>query len=279
MAEQATDSQNYTLGRGELHFARFINSTTKLAGPFRYIGNTPEFSLTISQENLDHFSSDHGIREKDESIALQVDRTGSFTTDNVQKENVSLFFFGESLEVVDAGATVLESFVGEQVAQGTYIQLGISASRPTGAKGIAGGPDDSNSAGVAFTVAASGSNSVGGTYVEGTDYSVDYELGRVYIIPGGAIDDGDSIDVDYTIKASSFDRVISGSAPVEGAMQFISFNPVGLQQDFFFPWVKISPNGDYNLKGDDWQVIPYNIEILKRSDREAIYRDGRPVFA
>ena len=274
MATQASTSNNYTLGRGEIHFARFFANTQNPKGE-RYIGNTPEFSLTIEQEVLDHFSSDHGIREKDESIALQVNRSGTFTTDNVNIANVAMFFFGEEEEVVEAGGAVTE--VLTSVEQGLYYQLGISANRPAGAKGLIGDTDDSNSGG-AFTVELDDSNSTT-AYGLNVDYTIDHELGRLYIVPGGAIVDGSNLSVAFTIRASTFDRVISGSEPVEGAMRFIAFNPVGNDIDYYFPWVKISPNGDYALKSDEWNVIPFNVEILKRSDRSAIYADQRPVYA
>jgi hypothetical protein len=45
------------------------------------------------------------------------------------------------------------------------------------------------------------------------------------------------------------------------------------------PYVKLSPNGDYALKGDEWQQIPLSIEVLKASGKEAIYRDGVPAYA
>lgn len=276
MAVQATDPQSYALGRGEIHFARFFTGTYNPKGE-RYIGNSPEFNLTIEQEVLDHFSSDHGIREKDESIALQVNRTGSFTTDNVVPDNVALFFFGEKTTVTEAGATITEEVLTE-VEVGLTYQLGISTTRPAGAKGILGDTDDSNSGGVnpVVTIAAD-SNSV--ALVEDTDYTIDYELGRLYVMSGAGISDGDTLHVTYTIKPSTYSRVISGSQPVEGAMRYIAFNPVGDDIDYYFPWVKISPNGDYALKSDEWQAIPFSVEVLKRSDREAIYADGRPAFS
>ncbi len=287
MARQATEAQNYTLGRGEVHFARFVGETQNPAGD-TYIGNTPELSLTIEQEVLDHFSSDHGIREKDESIALQVNRTGSFTTDNVVPHNIALFFFGSESTVTEAGGEHNELI--ENVEQGKYYQLGFSDARPAGAKGFIGDDDDdSNSAG-AYTVSqfnesnsldnVNDSNSgVVGVWVAGTDFTFDAELGRIYIVPGGSIADGASIYFQGTIKASTYTRVISGSQPVEGAMRFVAFNPNGDDIDYYFPWVKVSPNGDYALKSDEWQTIPFNIEILKRSDREAIYADGRPAYS
>jgi len=277
-AAQGIVTNNYTLGRGEVHFARFVTGTQTPKG-FRYIGNTPEFSLTIEQEVLDHFDSDHGIREKDESIALQVNRSGTFTTDNIDIANVAMFFFGEEETVTEAGAVITAEEVND-VEQGLYYQLGISAARPAGAKGlIAYDADDSNSAGV-FTVVENDSNSAGNTaYVYGTDYTIDAETGRLYIVVGGGIAEGTDLQVSYTIRASSYTRVLSGSEPVEGAMQFIAFNPVGDDIDYFFPWIKVSPNGDYALKSDEWNVIPFQVEILKRTSFSAIYASGRPVYS
>lgn len=277
------EAQNYTLGRGEVYFARFVDEDTYYAPKERYIGNTPEFSLTIEQEVLDHFSSDRGIREKDESISLQVNRSGSLTTDNINTENVALFFFGSAALVNEAGEVVAGEVVGagtgeNGVEQGMYYQLGVSEDRPAGAKGLVNSTTDSNSTGV--VVAEEDSNSAGGTpFTEGTDYEMDYDLGRLYIKPGGGIVDGTVLTVGYTIKASTYSRVISGSQPVAGALRFLAVNPTGDNIDYYFPWVKISPNGDYALKSDEWQTIPWTIEILKRTDREAIYADGRPAFA
>lgn len=268
---------NYTLGRGEVYVDRLLNTTTFASEGERYIGNTPEFNLTISQEVLDHFSSDRGIREKDESVPLQVNRTGSMVCDNIDEENVALFFFGSKSEVSEAGGA--ETYEFGPVTQGRYYQLGVSDARPAGVKGVVGETDDSNSAG-AFSLFEADSNSVGGTpYVAGTDYVLDADLGRVYIVPGGGIADNTNLLASYTVKAQTFDRVISGSEPVECSIRFIAFNPVGDDIDYFLPYCKISPNGDYALKSDEWQQIPFSVEVLKRSDREAIYADGRAVFA
>lgn len=279
MASQAASNNNYALGRGEIHFARYFTGTNNPKGE-RYIGNSPEFSLTIEQEVLDHFSSDHGIREKDESIALQVNRTGSFTTDNIVPDNVALFFFGEKTTVVEAGGVITAELLVE-VEQGLTYQLGLSDSRPAGAKGILGDADeDSNSGSVDPVVYdANDSNSVTQPFTLGTDYTIDHQLGRLYVVPGGNITEGMTLAVTYTIKASTYSRVISGSQPVEGAMRYIAFNPTGDDIDYYFPYVKVSPNGDYALKSDEWQAIPFNVEILKLGTREAIYADGRPAFA
>jgi hypothetical protein len=252
-------SNNYTLGRGELHLARFKAGTQTPEGE-RYIGNSPEFSLNVEAETLDHYSSDRGIREKDDSIETQVNRMGSFVTDNVNPKNLALFFFGtDQVLTVAAAANQTESLA--DVVPGLFYQLGTSAASPSGARNITN------------LVIKKGA----AVLVLGTDYLADLALGRIEIIEDGAtIISGDDLTAEYTIAASTRERVISGNKPVEGSLRYIAFNPKGKQQDFFLPWVKITPNGDFNLKSDEWQQISFKVEALKKPGLEAVYIDGRP---
>lgn len=260
----AANGQNYTLGRGELHFARFTTGTTP--GKFRYIGNSPDFNFNIESENLDHFSSDGGIREKDCSIVLEVTRSGSFTTDNIDKENLALFLFGDSSEVTTAAATGLtESFA--DVCQGDSVKIGISPTAPAGVMGLDAGTFDVQPAGG------------GAAFVEGTDYTLDADNGLITIIEGGNIADNTGIDITYDLRASTRDRVVSGDTAVEGALLYRARNPAGDQINFYMPYIKVTPNGDFSLKGDEFQVLPFNIEILKAAGQEAIYADGVPVYS
>src|SRR4051812_29753109 len=97
---------NQTLGRGELHFSLFETDTQTPAG-FRYLGNSTEFNLNIENETLDHFNSDRGIKEKDKSIVIQTTAKGSTTLDDIQQENLSLFFFGSTSSLVQTSATAV----------------------------------------------------------------------------------------------------------------------------------------------------------------------------
>lgn len=260
----------YTLGRGKLYFAQYLPGTTTPGGE-RYLGNTPALALTISTDNLDHFSSDQGVKEKDDSVALQTNRTGSFSTDNIDPKNVALFFFGSASALAVTGATVTDEHLDDVVLD-TYYQLGTTPSNPSGARALdihTAGPPAKN---IILKKAST-------EYVEGVDYTVDMARARVYIIPTGTIVAGDDLTVSYKTKTSTRTRIISGSVAIEGALRFVANNPKGVQIDYFLPYVKITPNGDYALKGDDWQVIPFNIEALKKGDLEAIYADGQAVTA
>lgn len=259
-------AQNYTLGRGKVHFARFLPGTTTPDG-FFYIGNTPEFSLTIESETLDHFSSDAGIREKDDSVPLEVNRSGSMTTDNIDPKNVALFFFGSDTTVTQALVAAAPEVLASIKAGHSY-KLGSSPANPAGVFGV-------NATGL--TVATT----VGSTpLVVDVDYTIDLDGGLISFVEGSLVAvDGTSITVTYALRASSRSRVISGSEPVEGAMVYRTKNPKGSDMVYYMPYVKITPNGDYALKGDEWQTIPLTLEILKPVTGEAIYRDGIPAYS
>ena len=259
----AEHPQNYTLGRGELFFAAFM-SGTQTPGGERYIGNTPEFNVTIEEENLDHFSSDRGINEKDASISLQTDRTGSFMTDNIDPENMALFFFGSAERLTVAGGAVSGEAV-PAAQKGLYYQLGMTPQNPAGARNIS------------LVTVNDTTQPTPTTFIVNDDYEIDLDLGRLYIVPAGSIGDGTDLVVDYTQAPHERDKVISGSTPIEGAMRFVSYHAAGKQFDWYMPYVKLTPNGDHALKGDEWQQLPFNVEILKKSGMAAIYVDGRPL--
>jgi hypothetical protein len=255
--------KQYVLGRGKVYLALF-KTGTQVPDGYRYIGNTPEFSLTIESEELDHYSSDEGIREKDDSVPLEVNRTGTLVTDNINPENVALFFFGQTLTITQtAVASSTEVFTGAKA--GMAYKLGQSPANPTGYFGI-------DTAGFAVTLGAVALTS-------GVDYTMDYLNGLVVLSETSAkVLAGGSLNVTYAVKASTRSRVISGSAPIEGALMYVTKNPKGKDATFIMPYIKITPNGDYALKGDDWQQIPMSLEVLKPDGAEAIYRDGNPVY-
>lgn len=251
---------NQTLGRGELHFSLFASGSHTPAG-WRYLGNSPSFSLTIDQEKLDHFNSDRGVRVKDKSVILQVDYSGSLTLDDINVQNLALFFFGSQSALAQTSATSQsQSFTS--VVQGYGYQLGIGSSNPTGVRSISN---------VVVTVSAS-------TKTLGTDYTIDAARGIIYVVEGGGIADGATMAVTYDRAAVNRKQVISGTTQLEGALKFISYNPDGEQNDYYFPYVRLGPNGDFELKSDEWQQLPLTVEILRDTaySKEAIYIDGQP---
>jgi len=62
-------------------------------------------------------------------------------------------------------------------------------------------------------------------------------------------------------------------------MIFRSHNPKGADSVYYMPYIRAVPNGDYALKGDEWQTLPITAEIMKLPNAAAIYRDSIPVYA
>ena len=194
-------------------------------------------------------------------MVLQADRAGSLTTDSVQPDNIALFFFGEKATVtVVAAPAQTQTYTGSPA--GLAVQLGTSAANPSGARNL------SNVSLVTVPPTPA--------LVVGTDYNVDLVRGRVLFEDTTNVKALTSVEFTFDIGASKRDRIMSGSQPVEGCLRYLANNPKGTNFDYFMPWVKITPNGDYALKGDEWQTIPFSIEILKKPGLEAIYCDGQP---
>ena len=252
---------NQTLGRGKVYFSLFKTGTYTPSG-YRYVGNTPAFSLNQENETLEHYSSDEGIREKDNEVILQTNVTGSLTMDDIQPENLALFFFGSSSVLAQTSATgQTETFV--DVIEGHSYMVGVSDLNPTGVRSLTN---------VVVKVGATAKTL-------NTDYTLNAELGMITIVEGGGINTGDDVIVEYDRSAKSRKQIISGTDQIEGAVLFESTNEVGERFDYLIPRVKLSPNGEFALKTDEWQQLPISVEVLKVPNKSRIYIDGRPFTA
>lgn len=251
---------NYVLGKGKVFFSRYDQDKKPIGGE-RFIGNCPEFNLTSSSDKLDHFSSTGGLKIKDASVTLQVNRSGGFVTDNIDADNLSLFFTGEKATIATTSQTGATTTVIARKDQ--YYQLGQTAANPSGVRKVSN---------VVLKLTASPQ-----TIIPASDYTVDLALGRVYIKPTATITEGQQYTFTFDVATSTASRVISKSQSVYGAIRFIADNPQGQNQDYFLPLVELSPDGDYNLISDDWTQIGFTMEALKLDDNtESIYIDGRP---
>ena len=253
---------NYVIGRGKLYFASFLPGTTN-PGNFEFLGNAPQFEINIDTSDVKHYKSTGGLKELDESIVLEVTRTGSLELDEIMLPNVAKFLFGVDQSIaVTAASGITESITSAK--KGSYFPLGISSTNPAGLRNLTN-----------FSATKNG----GGALVDGTDYTFDGARGLVHLLPGAtAFSDGDTIDMTYDQVAYTRETVESGDKPVEGALRFDSFNANGPDSTFYMPKVKIKPAGALSLIGDDWQKIPLSVEFLKLDDSTAaIYRDNTPL--
>ena len=258
------DEKNYTVARGELHFHAFVDGTRTLDGAGeRYIGNTPEIALTTDTEVLDHYDADHGLREKDDSVILEKNTSGTFTADDIQMDNLAMLFLGTAGTVLQVAATAqTQDFVG--VLKGRSVQLGVTPANPVGVRGVAN-----------VTVVADTT-----PLVVNVDYIVEADTGRIIFLRDGTVltdAPDDEVTVTYDVTATDYLQMISGDRIIQGQLRYVAYNTKGEKIDHLFPMVNIRPDGDYSLGGDDWQIMSFAFDALKKNSNTAVlYANGRP---
>jgi hypothetical protein len=269
------DGKNYVLGKGRLFFDMFT-AGTKVGVGERYLGNTPELSQSLAQDSLDHIDADQGLNVKDESITIKSDLKLTFKTDNINAENIAMFFGGDlsKLTVASALAVVNPDLT---VKRGLSYQLGADDTTPHGTRKITNVliskvtpgalPADPPTVTPLATLAG--------------NVELDLERARVYVeIDAPNIADGDVLRVTYDQEAYTNEIVIAKGQQVGGALRFLANNPHGKNRDYFWPYAKITSNGDYALKGDSWQEMSFSVEVLKKdSATERAYIDSVAVTA
>lgn len=242
-------ADDLVLGRGRLYFARFADGTTTPSLE-KFFGNAPSVQISQANTKLDHYNSTNGLKIKNRSVTIQNDMTGTFATDNVDKDNLALWFLGvNKKETVVAPAPVTgEPYVA---SLGAFIQLGASATDPQGIRNVTAVSVKKGAA----AIAAAG------------NYEVDLVKGRIYIEPDATdLMEGDAITVDYTPTAGTNQIVVASGTMIYGQLRFISDNPIGSNKDFFFPYVQLTSSGNLDLIADTWQAATFAFEALKLND-------------
>ncbi len=356
---------NYVIGRGKLFFDPFLTGTKTVSGMERYLGNSPELSSSQNEDKVDHYSSDFGIKVKDDSVSITNDLSLSFSLDDISSENLALWFRGEAQTNALAGATAATTTVTD-LKPGTYVQLGLTAGNPIGARNVSnvsaamagtratgtltlstavpadgdtvtvGGvvytfktvpaganhvligatindcaanledavnadatanpfyatssgavvtfhADEPGTAGnsitLAKTFATSGNGTVSGATFSGGsasgttsvdmtgNFEVDAVTGRVFIVESPLhVAAGDDVTFTYDAAVGTEDVVIAAGTVIMGRLVFISDNAAGQNRDYIWPYAQIRPDGDFALKGDDWQKMTFSAEVLKLND-------------
>lgn len=269
--QTSTRTTPLVVGKGQMFFAPCPEGVdARLIDNYEPIGNVPGLNITFETEVLQHFDSQGGIQTQDDSVDLRVTSSGSFNTDAISARNLARFLFGETTTTTQVAAPVADE-QKTAIQPGAFIQLGRSISNPTGVRGIENV--------VVKQAAGAIDPGVNDAFVLGTDYRVSAQSGLIEVIEGGNIPVGAPFFVDYTLKAQTREQTVSGRLIARGAIQFIEDNVRGANKVWFFPNAVIRPDGDFNLITDEFESLPYQIELLTLGDLERAYIDGAPFVA
>lgn len=271
MAINTGTGKEYVIGKGRLLFDAFLPGTKTGTGE-RYLGNSPELTQTQEQDTLDHIDADQGLNVKDDQVTIQNDLTGSFILDSIEADNLAMWFGGETENVVITAATAIsEDFTVH--SRGRFIQLGASNAMPSGTRKVV------NIVVSKVTPGATPQDPPTLTAIPAANnFEFDLERAKIFIehdAPGVAPED--VLRIVYDQEAVTRDTIIGRGDEIRGALRFEAHNPHGKNRDYYWPYVKITSNGDYALKGDSWQQMSFSYEALKRDDTVArVYIDSAP---
>ena len=125
-------TRNYLYGKGELFF-RAVGSEG-----YDHLGNAPAFTISLTEEKLEHFSSMSGTKTKDLQLVTQKGATVAFTLEEFTTGNILRAFKGAAVaKLMQAAATVsgqsvsankgLYTFVGKEKLGFTRLEHGTVA--------------------------------------------------------------------------------------------------------------------------------------------------------
>lgn len=251
------DPSHYRLGRGRL-YAAAIAAATGLPGPYRFLGNCPEFNITGTVETLQHFSSQSGLKVLDKEVVISQVLEASFKLDEWNSQNVALFFSGDDgtdhTNVAVAGFTVWVMVPDGTLELGRWYDIRNSL-------GNRAYDIDSTK----LTVTTNEGSPV--ALVLNTDYELDAEMGRIFIKPTStvaatAISGGKGLKVTLTADAGAkgvFNIETLTKTNVVVALKFISENPVDgdRQSEIQFHQISIKGDGDAAMISDEFGQLGF----------------------
>jgi hypothetical protein len=235
---KSPSAENYVLGRGRIYFDRFDASGNKQG--WIDLGNAPDFSVNISKETLPHYSSRTGIRVKDLEVVRELASSFQFTLDEFSVLNLGLAFMGEQAsQDQSAGSVTSESITARHDKWVDVSKRKVSSVVVT---------DDPMST----------------TYVENTDYVVDYDEGMIKALSTGSITDGEAllVDFDYADLTQTVVKAMKDSK-VDGALKFVGDPGAGPAVVIELHKSKLMPSGEIGFIGEEWANFQLQAEVVK----------------
>lgn len=236
-------TEDYNLGRGCIFIAE-LDATTGLPEQYRDVGNAPAFNISMDVEELVHRSSREGTSTVDKRIIVRQDVQLSFTLEELNGQNLALFFSGDNETPVNpAVAGIAEYQASASLATGVWYDLKTTAGQRAMDLQAAGD--------VTVVHDKAGAND---TLVLDTDYEVDLKMGRIFLLSTGSTAVAGNT-LHFTLAANAgaaatLDRTNAlTTSQKEYALKFIGENPANAdeQVEYEFHSTLVSAEGDFSL--------------------------------
>lgn len=266
-------TESYSLGRGRVYAAPLVGG---LPGAYRDLGNSPDFKVSVAQEVLDHQSSRAGLKVTDKEVVISKTVNLALTLDDLQMDNLSLFFSGSSTSDIanlqQAAESTMLVFAGVQgvdvIAGRWYDLIGWDSAQSSTYLKRAYGFEAAQITAIAIgsaTIVTTGGD-------EGTDYIIDRKQGRIFFKNTTVVTTGIGVGSATVNVTATWGNPSSGNKAVVDevkglansgitvALKFISVNPVDgdAEAEYQFHQVNLKSNGDFSLISDTFTNMQLN---------------------
>lgn len=216
----------YNTGGGELKFTPIVDG---VAGTEIDFGQTENISFAIETETLTHDNTESCTTFEDMNILKKVTGALTIETLEISPEMLERAYLGDLTRTAVASATATLANVTVTLLDTAYY---------IGDKFLSN------------VVVQDATDTT--TYVEGTDYTIDYDKGLITALSTGAISALDVLHVTYD-NAAYDDINIEGfiQSKIEGILKFNSCAAQGISYTYTFHRVSLLASGDYSLKSSD----------------------------
>ena len=257
---------HYNLGRGIIYFGS-RNATTGYATSFRDLGNATEFNISLTKEELEHFSSRSGLKVIDKKVVLSQAMTFNFTLDECNFDNMALFFSGT---VASRNCPVIDYHTGQTGNGNLWMEATNHKGRwydlYEGADLTAAYPPSNPNSKRVFNIDPASfvlELANGTTVVSASEYLIDALMGRVFIKSTSTIPANEKCDCHFKTLHTGGSLVIEEiagltQAAVTGALKFISDNAANnFKVQYQFHRATVSAEGDFALIGDQYSTMKF----------------------
>lgn len=112
------ETKKYTIGKGRLSFKPDVSGAEGKS--YLRLGNAPAFTMTLTTEKVEHFSSEAGLQVKDASLIAKTTLMGGFTLDEPSIDNLKMFMMSKNkYEYTQVAQAALTDVAGEAHPAGT----------------------------------------------------------------------------------------------------------------------------------------------------------------
>jgi len=239
MPQNTANAADVYIGRGKVYVDR-LDANRARTGE-RLVGVCDAFTIQTSDEVRDKYDTTQATSPLLKSVNGRRTTEISMLLSEWNPENLELAFMGTRTSYQQTGASATNYVPpAARVKKGYWFPL----------EDPIGTPRRSVS-----TVVVTGPSATP-VYVAGTDYIVDTVIGRIYVIPAGAIANGGGLEVDFayaTIAADVQPYVRGGvSNFIEAYVRVVGEPATGPTQHVQVWIASLSPDGELPLFGDDY---------------------------